>query len=308
MSADTSPTETIAVIGLGAMGGPVARNLATAAGGVIGCDPDSARRAGFTEKHGRAVGLPRELPTSVQTVFVLLPSPAITEDALFGPDGLAATPGLLDKGKTVVNLGTIGPDAVIALGKRLAERGCSLLDLPMGKSSAAAEAGDLSLLAAGDESTLAAVRPLLEHISTEVVFCGALGLASTIKIVNNLVSSTIADVVGQALALGAAAGAPLDLMIKALSATGADNWHLRNTYPKKVAQRDFTPGFSVDLATKDMRIGLDMAAARRVPLPTISQAYQRYVQAQQSGFGSEDWGALAKVAEQTSGTLLTANK
>ncbi|MCO4262513.1 NAD(P)-dependent oxidoreductase [Pseudarthrobacter sp. MDT3-26] len=301
---NTLATETIAVIGLGAMGLPVARNLAVGEGGVVGCDLDPGRRTRFEEDGGRAVTLPRDLPTSVKTFFVLLPNPAITEAAIFGPDGLASTPGLLSEGKVVVNLGTIGPDAVLDLGKRLAELGTSILDLPMGKSSAAAEAGELSLLAAGDEQIFSAIRPLLDHISTEVVFCGELGLASTIKIVNNLVSSTIADVVAQALALGAASGAPLDLMIKSLSATGADNWHLRNTFPNKVAHRDFAPGFSVDLATKDMRIGLEMAAKRSIPLPTVSQSYQRYLQAQQDGYGQEDWGALAKVAEKSAGTEL----
>lgn len=296
--------ETIAVIGLGAMGGPVARNLSEGEGGVIGCDPSAAARARFEEAHGRAVSIPAELPTSVQTFFVLLPNPAITEAAIFGPEGLASVSNLLGPGKTVINLGTIGPDAVIALGERLSEYQTALLDSPMGKSSAAAEAGDLSLMAAGDEDVIARVRPLLDHISSEVTYCGELGLASTIKIVNNLVSSTIADVCGQALALGAAAGAPLDLMLKSLTAAGADNWHLRNTFPNKVAHRDFIPGFSIDLATKDMRIGLEMAAARQIPMPTVAQAYQRYLQAQQDGMGREDWGALAKVAEKSSGAKL----
>lgn len=305
MSTDQAQ-RTISVIGLGAMGLPVARNLAGDDVTVVGCDPSPERRALFDHDGVATVAKPADLPVQSSVFFVLLPNPAITEQALFGDDGLVATSGLIGDGDIVINLGTIGPDAVVEFDKRLSERGCALLDVPMGKSSAAAESADLSLMAAGNETTIARVRPLLDRIASEVVLCGEVGIASTIKIVNNLVSSTISDVVGQALTLGVAAGAPPDLMIKSMMAAGADNWHLRNTYQHKVSQRDFDPGFSIDLATKDMRIGLDMAATRQISLPTVSQAYQRYLQAQKQGYGNEDWGALAKVAENSAGISLTA--
>lgn len=295
---------TVGVIGLGAMGLPIAINLAKHGLSVHGCDVSEERRASLVAAGGHAVAQPAELPKDCTVYFVILPNPPITELALFGESGLAGPSGPLSENDIVINLGTIGPDALIALAKRLEERGARVLDVPMGKSSVAAAEGNLSLMVSGDDSTLAEVRSLFDNIASEILYCGNLGIASTIKIVNNLVSATIADVVGQALVLGVAAGAPFDVMIKVLSSTGADNWHVRNTFAHHVSKRDFKPGFSVDLATKDLKIGLDMAAQRHIPLPTVAQAHQRYLDAQSKGFGAEDWGAMAKIAEASAGVEL----
>jgi 2-hydroxymethylglutarate dehydrogenase len=160
-----------------------------------------------------------------------------------------------------------------------------VLDAPMGKSSKEAGEGTLSLMVSGAEEIFYSVRPLLDRIASDITFCGDVGVASTIKIINNLVSGAILEVVAEGLVLGAKAGAPLALMVEVLSRTGADSYHLRNTFGQRVAKRDFKPGFSIDLETKDLKIGLDMAAKRQMPLPVIGQAFQRYVEGQAAGLG-----------------------
>jgi 3-hydroxyisobutyrate dehydrogenase-like beta-hydroxyacid dehydrogenase len=193
---------------------------------------------------------------------------------------------------------------VIGLERSLGPRGIKVLDAPMGKSSKEAAEGTLSLMVAGEEETYQELRSLFEHLATDITFCGELGVASTVKIVNNLVSGAILEAVAEGLVLGAKAGARLDLMVKVLSSTGADCYHLRHTFGERVAGRNFEPGFSIDLETKDLKIGLDMASKRQMPLPVLGQAYQRYVEGQAAGLGSEDWGALVKLSEKAAGVEL----
>lgn len=294
-------TNNIGIVGLGMMGMPIATRLAENGPKVYGYDVQAERLDSFASSGGNPVERLSGFPEECNVFFLLLPNPEITNAAVFGEDGLA---GSLKEGDVVVNLGTIGPDAVIALGRSLEPKGIKVVDAPMGKSSKEAAEGTISLMVAGEERTCEELRPIFERIASDITFCGDLGVASTVKIINNLVSGAILEAVAEGLVLGAKAGASLDLMVQVLSSAGADCYHLRNTFGQRVAQRNFEPGFSIDLETKDLKIGLDMASKRQIPLPVLGQAYQRYVEGQAAGLGSEDWGALVKLSEKTAGVEL----
>ena len=294
-------TRSVGVVGLGTMGMPIATRLVEGGLNVYGYDLQAEKLDPFVSAGGSPVERLSKFPEECEIFFLLLPNAEITDTAVFGEEGLAEA---LGEGDVVVNLGTIGPDAVVSLGESLRDKGVQVLDAPMGKSSKEAAEGTLSLMVAGEEQTYEKLRPLLGRIATDITFCGELGVASTIKIVNNLVSGGILAAVAEGLVLGAKAGAPLDLMVKVLSGTGADCYHVRNTLGQRVAERDFEPGFSIDLETKDIKIGLDMASERRMPLPIIGQTHQRFVEGQAAGLGSEDWGAIVKLAERDAGVEL----
>lgn len=298
---DRISTHSVGIAGLGTMGMPIATRLVESGIEVHGYDVQPERLGLLSGVGGRPVEHPGRFPAECKVFFLLLPNPEITNKAIFGDEGLI---GSLKRDDVVVNLGTIGPDAVISLGHSLEAHGVRLLDAPMGKSSKEAAEGTLSLMVAGDKEIYRSLHPLFEYIATDITFCGELGVASTIKLVNNLVSGTILEAVAEGLVLGVKAGAPLELLIQSLSNAGADCYHLRNTFAERVARRDFAPGFSVDLEVKDLGIGLDAASKRQVPLPVISQAFQRYVEGQAAGLGSEDWGALAKLSERSAGVEL----
>lgn len=291
----------VGIVGLGTMGTPIATRLVEGGYKVYGYDLQPERLDSFASAGGSPVERLSGFPEECETYFLLLPNPQITEAAVFGEEGLAES---IKEGDVVVNLGTIGPDAVIELGRSLAPEGVQVLDAPMGKSSKEAAEGTLSLMVAGEERTLERLRPIFERIASDITFCGELGVASTVKIVNNLVSGAILEAVAEGLVLGSKAGASLELMVQVLSSAGADCYHLRNTFGQRVARRNFEPGFSIDLETKDLKIGLDMASKRQMPLPILGQAYQRFVEGQAAGLGSEDWGALVKLSERVAGIEL----
>lgn len=295
-------SEKVGIVGLGTMGAPIAARLVGGGFEVYGCDLQPERLRELESAGGNPVERPDELPGDCSTFLLLLPNPGITNDAVLGERGLIE---VLGEGDIVVNLGTIGPDAVLDLDAGLGLEGVRVLDAPMGKSSREAAEGTLALMVAGERTVFEECRPIFERIASDVTFCGEeLGVASTIKLVNNLVAAAIIEATAEGLALGTRAGAPLGLMVEVLSNSGADSYHLRNTFGGKVAQRNFEPGFSVDLATKDLKIGLDMAAVRRIPSPVLGQTFQRFLEAQSAELGLEDWGALAKLSERASGTEL----
>lgn len=292
---------TVAIVGLGTMGMPIANRLIEKDIEVYGYDVEPGRLEALAAAGGTPVERASGFPEECEVFFLLLPNPEITHSAVFGEEGLAES---LGRGDVVVNLGTIGPDAVIELQSSLQPDGIEVIDAPMGKSSREAAEGTLALMVAGEEATCDRLRPLFELIATDITFCGELGVASAIKIVNNLVSGAILEAVAEGLVLGAKAGASLDLMVQVLSSTGADCFHLRNTFGQRVARRDFEPGFSIDLETKDLGIGLQMASSRGVPMPVLEQAHRRYVEGQKAGLGPEDWGAMVKLSEKAAGTEL----
>lgn len=294
-------TKSVGIVGLGAMGMPIATRLVEGGLNVYGYDVQAERLDSLASAGGSSVERLSKFPEECKIFFLLLPNPQITDAAVFGQEGLAE---VLKEGDILVNLGTIGPDAVIELGRSLEPNGVRVLDAPMGKSSKEASEGTLSLMVAGEEQTYKELRPVFEHIATDIIFCGELGVASTVKIINNLVSGAILEAVAEGLVLGAKAGASLGLMVQVLSSAGADCYHLRNTFGQRVAKRNFEPGFSIDLETKDLKIGLDMASKRQMPLPIIGQTHQRFVEGQAAGLGSEDWGALVKLSETAAGIEL----
>jgi 4-hydroxybutyrate dehydrogenase/sulfolactaldehyde 3-reductase len=299
-----SERDCVAVLGLGAMGLPISRCLLRGGHAVFGVDLAEERRELLREAGGSPVARAAELPEECSVFLVVLPDPATTEDGLFGPSGLAAGSRGLRPGDRVVNLGTIGPTAVLALGERLAAAGATLVDAPMGKSSQAAETGDLALMVSGEDADMESVRPVLSLIAGEIMMCGPLGDASTVKMVNNLISACVLTAVSEGLMLGAKAGVSLELMVKVLSATGADTWHLRHTFGERVRDRDFAPGFMVDLALKDLRLALGLAAEQSLELPISEQTLRRYAEASEAGLGREDWGSMVKLIERDAGMEL----
>ena len=292
-------TGVVGVVGLGAMGAPIARRLAASGRTVHGCDPDPDRRAAFES----AVARPRELPAECTTYLLLLPDPPITLGAVFGEDGLAA--GDLRAGDLVVNLGTIGPDAMVELGERLAAEGVDVLDAPMGKSSHDAERGTMSLMTAGPPALAEELGPMLSALGSDITYCGELGLASTVKIVNNLVSGTTLAVVAEGLALGARAGLSLDVMIEVLSHTGADGARLRRTFGERVARARLRARLlGGPSPPRTSRSGWRSPLAATCRCPWWSRRCGASAAAQEAGLGGEDWGSLAKLAERDAGAEL----
>ena len=199
MNTSETPVDTgrerVGFVGLGAMGVGMAANVAKAGYPltVLG----HRRREPLERLAGlgaEEVGTARELAERSDIVILCVTTSEAVEGIVDGPDGLLAAP---DARFLLIDCGTSRPESTVALGRRLAERGCAMLDVPLGRSAAAAESGTLNMMAGGAEADFERARPLLETMSENLFHVGALGVGHRLKLMNNAYSLGVACLAAQ---------------------------------------------------------------------------------------------------------------
>jgi 4-hydroxybutyrate dehydrogenase/sulfolactaldehyde 3-reductase len=276
----------IGFVGLGQMGGAMSRNLIKAGHAlrVFDLSPDAV--AAVVAVGAEAATSPAEAARGAEVVFTMLPIGSIVEAACFGPDGIAEG---IAKGSVLVDMSTILPTETKRIGERLAGQGVGMVDAPVGRTSAHAAAGTSTFMVGGAAADIERVKPLLLAMGEEVTVCGALGTGATMKLVNNYISAVVNLATAEGLAMGLKAGLELETMAEVLSHTPAGRGHITTTWPEKALKDEPSPAFMLDLATKDLGLAVDLAAALRVPLATGAVSRQLYQVAQARGHGREDW-------------------
>ncbi|HEY7205306.1 MAG TPA: NAD(P)-binding domain-containing protein [Methylomirabilota bacterium] len=288
----------VGFIGLGLMGGPMAGNVLKKGFPLTVCDVVPERVDALVARGATAAATPRDVAAASDVVLTILPASADVEAVVLGPAGVAegARPGL-----ALVEMSTIDPHVTKRVAAALAARGLRMLDAPVGRPSTFAESAELAFMVGGDAALLEEVRPVLLAMGNTIFHCGGTGMGATMKAVNNLLSITTLAVTGEALVLGAKAGLTADVMLEVFRRTAASNAHLHMTYPDKALKGDFSPMFMVDLAHKDLSVGLALGAAQQVPLPLGALAREMFTTARARGRGRLDWTAVITVLEDEAG-------
>ena len=246
--------KTIGILGLGKMGLPMAKHLMTHKYSIVGYDPAATARRAALEAGVRMVDSAREVAQSAELVFIVVGFDSEVERVIFGADGViaGATPGL------ILALGsTVAPRYTKDLATRLAARRITLLDIPLTRGEAAAVAGKLLILGAGDEATFERCRPVFASFASDVFHLGAAGAGQVGKMVNNLILWACISANDEGLRLGEALGVDSDKLRAALSHSSAQNWAMSTR-----AEHSGMPW-----AEKDMRIALQEADVARLMLP-----------------------------------------
>lgn len=258
-------------VGIGRMGGPMARRLIAAGHAVTVHDPDAAAMAALVAAGAAAAPGPAAVARAAEIVFLSLPTPEIVLDAALGPEGLAAGGGAL---RIVVDLSTTGPRAAKALAAGLAAQGVATVDCPVSGGVAGAAEGRLTLMAAGAPDALAEVEPYLAHFGKVARVGSEPGQAQLVKVINNLMSVTALAIASEGLVLAQKAGVdPATLMRVVNGGSGRSNAS-EDKIPKYVLTRSFDFGFALGLSAKDIRLCLDEAEALGVPMIVGSAARQ----------------------------------
>jgi len=143
------------------------------------------------------------------------------------------------------------------------------------------------------DADLARVRPLLDAMGTTVHHCGGVGTGGRTKLVNNFVAVTLTQVNAEALALSQRFGLDITRTLAVLLGTSASNGQLRMNFPSKVLAGDTTPGFTIDLAHKDLALVLGAAHAARVPMPVAAAVFESFSLARAGGYGGIDFSGIA---------------
>jgi 4-hydroxybutyrate dehydrogenase/sulfolactaldehyde 3-reductase len=295
----------IGFVGLGTMGGPMARNVLRKGFPVKGFDLDPAAIERHREAGGATAGSPKEAAEGVDVLITMLPDGPDVERAILGEDG--AIHGLKSDA-VVIDMSTIDPAYTRRIGKVLAERGVAMVDSPVGKTADHAIAGTLTLIVGGDRKVVDDVRSVLDCMGTDFFYCGELGMGEAMKLANNFLANTILSATSEALVMGVKAGLSLETMMSVMRTTMAWNNQLGVSMPKKALADDFSLGFMVRLAEKDHRLAVQMAKSLGVETPVGSAAFDVLKQASSNGLAGLDVSAVLRLREEQAGVRVRLAK
>ena len=286
----------VGFIGLGIMGAPMAANLVKAGHTVTGYDLDAARRDQLVAAGGRAAASLAEA-TDADVVITMLPDSPQVEEVVLGPGGVLehAKPGLL-----LIDMSTIRPDTSRTVAAEAADRGVRAVEAPVSGGEKGAIDAVLSIMVGGAEPDFQAALPVLQALGKTIVHVGGPGAGQTVKAANQLVVGGTYALVAEAIVLLEASGvdphAGLDVLAGGLA--GSRILELKR---RTMVDRQFAPGFRIDLHHKDMGIAVAAARQAEISLPVTALIAQLIAAARAQGYGSLDHSALLKVLENASG-------
>ena len=275
----------IGFIGLGLMGGNMVENLQTRGYQVNVMDlSQDAVDAVLARGNATQFTSAKELAAASDVVEFCLTTSAVVEKIVYGDDGVLAG---LKEGATLIDFGTSIPASTQKIGAALAEKGCGMIDAPLGRTPAHAKDGLLNIMAAGNEDTFAKVKPLLEEQGENVFHLGALGAGHTTKLINNFIGMTTVTAMSQAFAVAKAAGVDGQQLFDIMSAGPSNSPFMQFTKFYAVDNEEKL-GFSVANANKDLGYFLQMVSDLGTESP-IAEGTSKALQAGvDAGLGQND--------------------
>jgi len=276
-------------VGLGAMGAPMAANLARAGLLEAVWNRTRARAEAFSADTG--VACCDDLESPARRCDVVVTCVSADQDVLDVVDALA--PGLAT-GAVVVDCSTVAADTAREAAARLEAVGAGFLDCPVSGGTEGARAGTLSIMVGGGAAVLEKARPALEAMGRNVVHMGPVGSGQATKATNQIMVAGINQAVTEALAFGQAQGLPADRLIAALEKGAAGNWFLSHRGHTMV-RGEFPLGFKVALHAKDLEICRQMAEALGARLPVVEMTLVHYARLLAEGSTNEDISALFRL-------------
>jgi len=288
----------VGFIGLGTMGAPMARNVMKKGHRLAVHDTQAAAVQSLVDAGAHAATTPREVAASCDVVITMLPDAPDVERVALGADGIVEG---IRSGSVYIDMSTIDPATTRKVGAAIAAKSASMIDSPVGKTADAAVSGTLTLMVGGPADVVARVRPVLDCMGTDFFHCGELGAGQTIKLINNLLATCIAEATFEALVTGRKAGLSLETMVSVFKTTMAWSNQLAIAMPKRPLAGDFSPGFMMKLAHKDCRLALQMTEMLGVAAPVGRATLASLAEGLQRGLADNDVGALLKLREESAG-------
>ena len=281
-------SETIAFLGLGAMGAPMASNLAAAGFALRVWNRSPARAEPFAAAGATVCASPAEAVRGARVVVSMVADDEATREGMLGPDGgvAAAAPGT-----TIVDSSTNSPAMSREVARAAVARGLAHLDAPVSGSIAQASGRELVFMVGGPQHAFDAARPLFDAMGRMARRMGDSGAGSTIKLVNNMLSGTMSAAVAEAMSVALAAGLE-PAAVQAVLPEGAAGPRLTRTKIPKMQQRDFSPQFQLGLMEKDLRYFLALAQEVDRPVPVASLVRTQLQAARRAGLGTQDVSAI----------------
>ena len=288
----SSSAERVGFIGLGAMGQPMASNLCRKGFALTVFDLREGPVRAVAALGARPASSAAAVAAAADVVFTMLPDSAAVSEIVGGPDGLLAH---LPRGSAVVDMSTIDPVVTDRLAAAAADRGVAFADAPVGRLASHAERGESLFMVGADPDAFARIGPMLDAMGTVVHHCGGPGAGMRTKLVNNYLAIISCQLNAEAIALSQRFGLSLEKTLDVIHGTTATNGQLKIAWPTKVLAGDTAPGFTIDLAHKDLTLIVEAGNAARVPMPVAAAAREAFSAARGRGCGGQDFSAMVDV-------------
>ena len=281
--------QTIGFIGLGRMGRPMASSLHKKGFKLLVYDSNPAAVDALRQLGVRAAGDIPELARLSDIIITMVSSSADVEAIVLGPEGLLAHGRA---GQIIIDMSTVEPATTDLIAKRAVALGLSVVDAPVGRLAAHADRGESLFMVGAEPADFERVLPLLQAMGSTIFHCGKVGSGIRTKLVNNYLAVVSCQLNAEALALSQSFGLDLNKTLEVINGTSAANGQLRLNWGNKVLVGDITPGFTIDLAHKDLSLILNAANAAKVPLPVAAAAREMFSLARATHYAKADFSAM----------------
>lgn len=286
----------IGFLGLGNMGGPMARNLLKAGHSLTVFDPSPQATAALVELGARSASSPAEVARDgVAVIITMLPAAAHVKAVYLGADGLLAN---VSRGVLLIDSSTIDPLSAREVSRQAEAQGNPMLDAPVSGGTGGAAAGTLTFMVGGTEIAFSQTQPLLSAMGRNIVHCGASGNGQVAKIANNMLLGISMVGVAEAMALGVSLGMDAKVLAGIINTSSGRCWssEINNPFPGVLenapASRGYSGGFGTDLMLKDLGLATEAARHAKQPVVLGAAAQQLYQTFSLQGHGGLDFSAI----------------
>ena len=275
-------------VGLGVMGGGIARRLLDAGHELVGYNRTKEKARALIEAGMSWCDSPREAAERSDVVFTMVTNVAALRAVADGADGILAG---LGPGKVYVDMSTVGPAASRELAQRVRETGAEMLDAPVSGSVATLEEGRLSVMVGGDTATFERVEPILRDVGPKVTRVGENGQAALMKIASNLQLAVQMLAFSEGVLLAEKGGIEREVAVEVLTNSAIASPMVKYRGPFVLEQPE-EAWFDVNMMQKDMNLALELGRELNVPLPTTAVTNELLTAARGMGLAAKDFAVL----------------
>lgn len=291
----------IGFIGLGIMGKPMSKNLLKAGYSLVVSDLNQAAVGELIEAGATAAKTPKDVAAQVDVVITMLPNSPHVKTVVLGENGVIEGAG---KNTIVVDMSSIAPLASREIAAELAKKGVAMLDAPVSGGEPKAIDGTLSVMVGGDKALFDKCYDVLKAMAGSVVHTGDIGAGNVTKLANQVIVALNIAAMSEALTLATKAGVQPELVYQAIRGGLAGSTVLDAKAPM-VMDRNFKPGFRIDLHIKDLANALDTSHGIGASLPLTAAVMEMMQALKTDGMGECDHSAIARYYEKLSKVEVT---
>ena len=294
----------IGFIGLGIMGKPMAKNLMKAGHELVVYDVIAANVDNVVAAGAQAGASSKDVAEQCSFIITMLPNSPHVNTVVMGENGVLEG---AQAGTVLVDMSSIAPLASQEIAAACGEKGVKMLDAPVSGGEPKAIDGTLAIMVGGDKELFDQVKDVLAVMGSSVVYCGTIGAGNTTKLANQIIVAANIAACAEAFILAKKAGVDPAVVFEAIKG-GLAGSTVMNAKVPMMLERDFNPGFKIDLHIKDLNNAIDTGHGVGSPLPLTAQVMEMMQWLRKEKCGQDDHSALAKYYEYLAGVKIVPNE